>query len=143
MNILPVSSTSNMPPKAAFNQNSSTPLPRNIRVGPHPREAVIITQNPTAGDPGFPRVTAVSRSDIFTYPTQAIVIATDVDMNRRNEYPATKFHLLAGPNLRTWNRAYNYLSKLDVTTGRVTRASRLERSGFTSAVRAPGWSSYF
>jgi hypothetical protein len=119
------------------------PLPQNIRVGVHPNEAVIIWQNQTVGNPGFPRVTAVEQSDIFTYPTQAIVIATDVGMNRRNEYPPTKFHLLAGPNLRIWNRACNYKSRLNTATGIITRSSLLERNGVTSAVRAPGKSSHF
>lgn len=71
------------------------------------------------------------QSDIFTYPTQAIVIATDVGMNRRNEYPPTMFHLLAGPNLRIWNRACDYNSRLSTVTGRITRSSLLERNSVT------------
>ena len=65
------------------------PLPQIVRVGVHHNEAVIISQNQTVGNPGFSQVTAVEQSDIFTYPTQAVVVATDVGMNRRNEYPPT------------------------------------------------------
>jgi len=90
---------------------------------------------PPAPIPGFPEVLLVKMSDICTYNADAIVIATDVDMQRRNEPYYTKFHTLAGPNLRLWNDIVHYRS-VAYGIGPPVRVSELQTVG--TALRSPG-----
>jgi hypothetical protein len=125
-----------MPPKVAWYANNGGAIPRNLRQGPHLNEVVVRNEPPTPGPMGpLPRVLVVTDSDIFTYNTEALVIATDTDMERRNEHPPLKQHTLSGPNLRRWNRVCN---RHDITnaSGVITSRSRMEL--VASAVRSPG-----
>jgi hypothetical protein len=74
-------------------------------------------------------------SDVCTYNADAIVIAIDVDMQRRNEPHYTKFHTLAGPNLRLWNDTVHYRDAA-IGIGPPVRVSELQVVG--KAVRSPG-----
>ena len=146
-----------MPPKAVpvvWGPNGV--IPSHVRQDPDPREAVVQRvvavppvippppPAPPAGGPpvapaalipGFPEVLLVKMSDICTYNADAIVIATDVDMRRRNEPYYTKFHTLAGPNLRLWNDTVHYRDTA-IGIGPPVRVSELQVVG--RAVRSPG-----
>ncbi len=133
-------------------------IPGHVRQDPDPREAVvqrvvavpsIIPPLPPPAPPaggvvvappvpisGFPEFLLVKMSDICTYNADAIVIATDVDMQRRNEPYYTKFHTLAGPNLRLWNDAVHYRYTAIGVVPPPMRVSELEVVG--DAVRSPG-----
>jgi hypothetical protein len=130
-------------------------IPGRVRQDADPREAVVHRlaavpplippppPAPPAGGPvaapaiipGFPEVLLVRMSDICTYNADAIVIATDVDMQRRNEPYYTKFHTLAGPNLRLWNDTVHY-QPTAIGIGPPAHISELQTVG--SAVRSPG-----
>jgi hypothetical protein len=132
-----------MPPKAVlqipFQAIRLNNAPRGVVVTRRDHENVVATrpQVPTAGgNAGFPLINVVEKSDIFTYGYEAIVIATEVDMEHRNERPLTKHHLMAGPNLRRFNKNYHFKMVLDPITNTLVNTSDL--TAVTSAVRSPG-----
>ena len=129
-----------MPPKAApapaaaaINWAPGGRLqPRGINIAPR-SEVQVQNRNAVAGNP---QIRVIRDCDIFTHNADCIVIGTDTDMTRRNEYPPAKFHTLAGPNLRRWNELCNYVAVPNPVAGRPpVWTSRLQVA--SSAVRAP------